>query len=121
MISDRPATPLSRTAAALFVVWAALVLWFSLRPMTGLLPGGGHIDKLEHFLAYAGLTALGFAALRGRSIRLLLSVLAFGVTVEGLQAVLPTGRTGSVLDALANTAGAGSAWAVWAWAERRRR
>lgn len=120
MIPARTAALRSRIAAALFVVWAGLVLWFSLRPVVPL-PGGGHIDKLEHFLAYLGLTALGFAALGRRSVRLLLAILVFGVAVEGLQAVLPTGRSGSVLDALANTAGAGLAWTGWLWAERRRR
>lgn len=115
-----PATLPARLFALAFVVLAAAIMWFSLAPMTAP-PGGGHIDKLEHFGAYTALALTGFAA-RGRPWRLLaLGVIAFGGTVEVLQALMPTGRTGSVLDAAANTAGVAFAWGGWRAAERIRR
>ncbi len=114
------ALPLSRVFAAVFVVLAAAIVWFSLTPMTAQ-PGVSQIDKIEHFCAYAALTFVGFAA-RGRPWPLLAAaIVIFGGGVEVLQALLPTGRTGSLLDALANAAGAGSVWAGWLSFGRLRR
>lgn len=116
-----PAPPLSlrsRLYAAAFVLAAVAIVWFSLKPMP-VQAAVSHIDKVEHFTAYAGLTLLGFLALGRASWALVGAVLVFGVGVEIAQALLPTGRTGSVLDALANTAGAGLAWAGWVWTARR--
>lgn len=110
----------SRLFAAAFFLTALVVMWLSLRPMIG--GGGGHIDKVQHFLAYAALTVLGLAASRGaRATAVVAGVVAFGAGVEVLQALLPTGRTGSVLDGLANTAGAGLAWVLWRMLEQGRR
>lgn len=108
---------LSRAFAAAFVLAAAAIVWFSLKPMVAQ-PQLGHIDKVEHFAAYAGLTALGFLTLGRSSARLVAVILLFGIGVEIAQAMLPTGRTGSGLDALANAAGSGLAWAGWAWRSR---
>jgi len=82
--------------------------------------GVGHIDKVEHFAAYAGLVLLGFAARGGSWAPLVAGIVVFGAGVEVLQAMLPTGRTGSVLDGLANTAGACAAWGLWTVVARRR-
>lgn len=106
-----PASTFSRLAAVLFVALLALVVWGSLKRLEP--SAAGHLDKVQHFAAYATLTALGFAAAGRRSWPLLAGVAALGAGVEVLQALLPTGRTGSVLDALANTAGALAAWMVW--------
>ena len=66
-----------------------------------------------------GLTVLGFLTLGRSSARLVAAILLFGVGVEIAQAMLPTGRTGSVLDALANAAGSSLVWAGWVWRSRR--
>ena len=100
---------------------AVLIAWFCLTPATTLVPDEGQIDKVEHFTAYLLLTALGFAALRRRSWRLAAGVLAYGVLIEGLQAWLPTGRSASMWDVVANAGGVGSAWLAWTTLERVRR
>jgi VanZ family protein len=82
---------------------------------------GGQIDKVEHFVAYASLTALGFAAINRRSRLLLTALGALGAGVEVLQAILPTGRTGSVWDLVANVAGAFTIWLIWTLVVRLRR
>jgi VanZ family protein len=82
---------------------------------------GGQIDKIEHFAAYASLTALGFAAINRRSWLLVTALGSLGAGVEVLQAILPTGRTGSVWDLVANVAGALTAWAIWTLVVRTRR
>lgn len=110
----------ARLFTAAFFLLAAAIVWFSLTPITAA-PTVRHIDKVEHFLAYAALTLVGFAA-RGRPWPLMAAgIVAFGGGVEVLQALMPTGRTGSVLDGLANGAGAATAWAGWVAARRLRR
>jgi VanZ family protein len=115
-----PSTP-SRPAAALFALTALLVAWFCLTPATTLVPDEGQIDKVEHFGAYLLLAGLGFAALRRRSWRLAAALLAYGVLIEGLQAWLPTGRSASLWDGVANAGGVGVAWLAWPMMERVRR
>ncbi|WP_298918030.1 hypothetical protein [uncultured Algimonas sp.] len=69
-----------------------------------------HADKVKHFAAYAvlcGLTGLGWPRLR---LPLLIGLVAlFGAGMEIAQALAGTGRTPSVLDALANLCGAACA------------
>ena len=103
-----PDRPLNRIAAVLFLVLLALVLWGSFADIET--PGGGRYDKLQHFVAYALLAGLGFAA-RGRSSpTVLASLAALGAAVEALQATLTSGRQGSALDLLANLAGLALVW-----------
>ena len=72
---------------------------------------GAHgLDKLVHAclfgaLAYTAQRAYGFG---------LLFVLAYAAVSEVLQAVLPIGRDGSLLDLAADATGALLAWR-WAW------
>lgn len=110
--------PPPRLAAGLFVALLALVLWGSLGPYAG--PGGGRFDKLQHFGAHAALALLGFAILRRRSWRLLLTLVLLGLGIEGLQALPVIGRQASWLDVAANLAGALSAWAARWLTERPR-
>lgn len=106
-----PASPARRIAVAAFLLLLIGVVWGSLVRMEP--SSGGQIDKVQHFAAYGSLTALGFAAAGRRSWLLLTGVAALGAGVEALQAVLPTGRMGSVWDLAANVAGALTVWAVW--------
>ena len=85
-------------------------------------PGLPHVDKFEHVLAFF---AIGLAwRLSGLSVR---SVLLLGLGVILLteigQALLPTGRTGDVLDALSDAAGLAAglllAPRIERWAVRR--
>lgn len=106
-----PASPARRLAGVAFLLLLFGVIWGSLIRLDPSF--GGQIDKVQHFAAYGALTALGFVAGGGRSWLLLTAVAFLGAGVEVLQAVLPTGRTGSVWDLVANIAGALTVWAVW--------
>jgi VanZ family protein len=64
------------------------------------------LDKLVHASLFA---ALAWAT-RSRFGRGLLLVLAYGALSEVLQSVLPIHRDGTVLDALADAAGALAGW-----------
>ncbi len=74
----------------------------------------GIMDKVFHAMAYAVLMAiLMFARPRANLMSLALSLLVYGGVLELCQALMNIGRTGSVLDFLAN--GFGIALVVWAW------
>ena len=98
-------------AGVVFVLVLAFVLWGSLTQVTA--PGGGRYDKLQHFAAYAALGAAGLMALPHRPWAALIAVILVGASVETLQAVLPLGRSGSLLDLAANLAGVALAGGVW--------
>ena len=103
-----PDRPLNRVAAVLFLILLALVVWGSFASIET--PGGGRFDKLQHFVAYGLLAALGFAARGRRSLSVLAVLAAMGAAIEALQATLTAGRQGSGLDLLANLAGLALAW-----------
>jgi VanZ family protein len=89
---------------ALFVIACAVVAVLSLVPQDEL-PATDVSDKIEHFVAYAGLALLGLWAFPSRWRRLAMGLIAGGILMEVLQATLPFNRQGDVLDALANSAG----------------
>lgn len=91
-------------AAVLFALALAGVIWGSLTPSPPSLEVS-HIDKVQHFGAYALLTALAYLTCRGRWWRVALALALLGVGVEFAQAAEAMGRQASALDALANAAG----------------
>ena len=90
----------------------SLVVLFSPKTPDGV--GSHGRDKLIHACLFG---LLAFLAQRAYGFGLLL-VLAYAVVSEVLQAVLPIGRDGNVLDALADMTGALLAWR-WAWLHER--
>ncbi|NQV55729.1 MAG: VanZ family protein [Rhodospirillales bacterium] len=91
------------------------------------LPETGISDKLEHFAVYAVLGLFGLAAhpRPGNAVRITLALCLYGAVLEGGQALIP-GRTPSLLDAIANSAGAMIGVAVfsfagkhWPWADNK--
>lgn len=66
-----------------------------------------YTDKVNHFIAYAVLTALiGLGWPKLHPLALVALAFFFGVAMEIAQAMGSMGRTASLLDALANLAGA---------------
>ncbi len=64
-------------------------------------------DKLNHFLAYAGLTGLASLAwMRVSLLRIVCIIIVFGLVLEVAQGVMPFDRSASSLDMLANIIGA---------------
>ncbi len=88
----------------LWIIAVSLVVAGSLNPVTRP-PGGHHLDKLVHMLAYGGLAALPALLRRMRTaLWAALLLLAIGCAVEVLQDYVPR-RQGLVSDALADVAG----------------
>lgn len=66
------------------------------------------IDKLQHFIGYAVLSAWAvmlFARIRTQALAVV-CVIAFGIAIEVAQAVLTTDRSADSADAMANALGA---------------
>jgi len=97
-------------AALIAIAWASLVPQ-DVRPQTGFW------DGWEHLAAYFVLGITGFIAFPSPSHRLkmLVLIIVYGIVLEVMQGFLP-GRMPGVVDALANSIGAGLAFlAVWSF------
>lgn len=89
---------------AVFALACGVIAWLSLAP-TSALPEVSLSDKIEHTIAYFGLTLLGAFAFPLRLSRLAAGLFLAGVGIEILQTVMALGRHGDPADALANTLG----------------
>ena len=87
------------------VICAVVIAVLSLLPGSDL-PAPNMNDKLNHFIAYGVLMALATLG-RGqvRLFGLMGGVILYGLVLEGLQGMMPYGRSASWIDALANTGG----------------
>jgi VanZ family protein len=95
-----------RSAGIAALLTALAITWLSLIPAEDV-PAGPVSDKIRHFVAYAALS-LPLTLWMGARRWLAAAVIAatFGAGIEVAQALAPTGREGSLGDALANAAGA---------------
>lgn len=97
---------ISRVSLILGIFAVLIVTYESLTPTLSL-PSITHMDKIMHFVAYAGLAGLfTLGCPRIKPILICLSVIGFGALIEILQHIMALGRSGSLLDGLANTGGA---------------
>ncbi|MFI8568988.1 VanZ family protein [Rhodococcus sp. NPDC078407] len=90
-----------RIPLAVTLVVALIVLF---TPASGVPSGFEHSDKIIHFVLFAALAYTSRLAEIGW-VGTALWVLLFAALSEFLQAILPLGRSGSVIDALADAAG----------------
>ncbi|HEX3365078.1 VanZ family protein [Phenylobacterium sp.] len=98
---------------AIYALACAILLYLTLAPGKDV-PGVGLIwDKAEHAISWAVLTGAGLLLSTKRRWAILLFALVFGAAVEVLQAVLPFGRDGDILDLTADTVGIAVAYGVW--------
>ncbi len=81
---------------------AAVIILFT--PASGVPSGFAHSDKIVHFLLFAALAYSSRVAAIG-TIRTVAWTVAFAITSEILQAILPLGRSGSAFDALFDALG----------------
>lgn len=120
--TSKPSSQMNEPDRPPFRVWvwrfltaaaALLILWKSLEPYYGL-PGSPYTDKIEHFLAYLGLSGLALLSrLPLRESRLLATILGFSAAIEILQGLMNMGRTPSWADLAANLLGILVAWGLW--------
>ena len=104
-----------------------LLLIWTLSSRTSLLPEAPpfpHFDKVAHFAEYGGLglllaRAIGMTFGRFAVGAAILFAVSYGALDEVHQAFVP-GRQPSLLDVLADLAGATSGALLWAWIARRR-
>ena len=117
--------PLVHMAAwlAASVLLVAAVIVASLAPGSQG-PDTGELDKLGHFLAYAGLAAwFGGLLARGRYWAVALGLALLGIGLEVLQELVASNRTGDPRNVVANVAGIGAGlalswWRTGGWAPR---
>lgn len=88
----------------LTLIWAAGIAWGSLSPASDL-PQQLPWDKLNHFIAYAGL-AVGLRLTGRRWLTAWIVAVAFSIAIEYLQMMVPERHGGDWEDILANSLGA---------------
>lgn len=105
---------------AAFVAALAAIAWASLVPQETR-PQTGFWDGWEHLAAYFVLGITGLIAYPTARHRLIViaAIILYGISLEIVQGVLP-GRVPGIVDAIANSIGAGFAYLV-AWAFERYR
>ena len=108
------------TARRVFASYVGLIVLLSLLPRAPELPVPGG-DKLTHFAAYVLMALLGMplAATVRAQLLMLLTIVAIGGALEGLQAIVPN-RAPSELDLVANVTGAVVGASLWVGAVRVR-
>ena len=106
------------------VLLVLAVLYVSLAPLNVPVELPTHFDKAEHAAAYVFL-AVWFTGLvaRPRYWRVAVALVAFGLTIEFLQAAMPFGRQGDPWDVVANLTGIGiglvlARWVTGGWAPK---
>lgn len=92
----------------LYALAAAILLVLCVLPSRDL-PDPGTGDRFEHFAAWLVLTLTGYALAPNRRLAIPAFALAYGVFIEVLQAVLPSGRHADLLDLLADAQGVATA------------
>lgn len=105
MLPYRFARPLR---VALYALAAAILLVLCLLPSQDL-PDPGTGDRFEHTAAWFVLTATGYALAPRRVLAIPAFALAYGLAVEVLQGVAPTGRHADPMDFAADALGVGLA------------
>jgi len=101
----------------LFLFCSAALLVVTLMP-SALLPEAHGADKVEHALAFAILTVLAVWSLPWRAWKLVIMLIAFGILIEILQAVLPFNRDAEAWDVLADSIGIAAGMAAELWVLR---
>jgi VanZ family protein len=102
------------------LVWAGAIIFQSLEPSNAQasIP---HLDKIVHALAYFGLGCATLPALpRIAPGKIWLAITGMGGAIELAQRLMDLGRSGDVMDACANAAGALLAIMVWGVISRLR-
>ena len=102
-----------RLRLALYAVAVAILLYMTLAPSKAV-PGAGLIwDKAEHAGAWLVLTGLGLLLSTRRRWAIGVFAIAFGAAIEVLQAAMPFGRDGDIVDLMADGVGGATAYFLW--------
>jgi VanZ family protein len=94
----------------LFGVSVAVVLFATMTPITIKPMPFPHLDKLEHAIAFSGLTVLGMLAWPTHGARVAAALLGYGALIEVLQGTLTRTRSASLLDWVADALGVAAGW-----------
>jgi hypothetical protein len=97
---------------ALYALAVAILLLLCVLPSKEL-PDPGTGDRFEHTAAWFVLTATGYVLAPNRRLAIPAFALVYGVFVEILQGLAPTGRHADPLDLLADAVGVGLAVALY--------
>jgi VanZ family protein len=96
----------------IFISCFALLTYLLLMEMAPTNDGSIYKDKIQHVIAFGGVTFWGLLAFQHFPKTTLLGLTAFGALMEVLQGILTTTRQPSVYDWLADVVGILLAWGI---------
>lgn len=109
---------------AVFVICLVILTYLLLIEMAPAHDGFIYKDKIQHVIAFGGVTFWGLLAFESLARRVMIALALFGALMEVLQGVLTTTRQPSVYDWVADVVGILLAYAIvgllqrW-WKQRR--
>lgn len=96
----------------IFIICFGILSYLLLMEMAPTPDAAGYKDKLQHILAFGGITFWGLLAFKQYLKTVLLGLTFFGGLMEVLQGLLTTTRQASVYDWLADVVGIVLAWVL---------
>ncbi|SDK19465.1 hypothetical protein SAMN05192566_0562 [Methylophilus rhizosphaerae] len=113
-----------KTVVLIFIVCAAILTYLLLMEMPSANEGPVYKDKIQHIVAFAGLTFWGLLAFPAQRLVIMAGIALFGASMEVLQGILTVTRQPSMYDWFADLVGIALAWLVvplWlGWWKKRR-
>jgi VanZ family protein len=104
--------PYKKIATLIFSVCFAILTYLLLMEMPPAKEFSLYKDKIQHVIAFGGVTFWGLMAFPSRRFLIALGLTVFGAVMEVLQGVLTTTRQPSVYDWLADLVGIILAWII---------
>ena len=96
---------------SLVAISLVVVFWLALSPADDV-PSVGFSDKIQHALAFAGLSLAYGLMFQRRRLRVLAGVVALGIAIEVLQGIMPFGRDAELADLAADAVGIAAGFIV---------
>ena len=104
----------------IFGACAVVLIYLLLMEMPSANDGSVYKDKIQHIVAFAGLTFWGLMAFPAHRLVIMTGIALFGAVMEVLQGILTVTRQPSVYDWLADLAGILLIWMIVSFVLRRR-
>jgi VanZ family protein len=96
----------------IFIVCSAILTYLLLMEMAPSNDGCIYKDKIQHIVAFGGVTFWGLLAFQSHRMAIVLGVTFFGALMEVLQGIFTTTRQPSIYDWYADLVGVALAWVV---------
>lgn len=104
-----------KSCTLIFIICFVILTYLLLIEMTPADEGFIYKDKVQHVIAFAGVTFWGLLAFQAHRMAVVLGLSLFGALMEVVQGIMTTTRQPSVHDWFADLVGIALAWGMVWW------